>query len=151
MALRHQSLGWSLGWDNLKWWQSETEKTTILCVCIFLILILSDSYCLLSETGFWLGEQYGLTHIFFISVKKVAWILKISSSKVFFLCVKWCNLMCALIFAVPYSMISHSWGQFEYLEKSIGTVVHYFFRLLQFLMSTSISPNKWAFNRHVFS
>ena len=67
------------------------------------------------------------------------------------LCVKWCNLMCALIFAVPYSMISHSWGQFEYLEKSIGTVVHYFFRLLQFLMSTSISPNKWAFNRHAFS
>lgn len=109
MALRHQSLGWSLGWDNLKWWQSETEKTTILCVCIFLILILSDSYCLLSETGFWLGEQYGLTHIFFISVKKVAWILKISSSKVFFLCVKWCNLMCALIFAHDLSQLGAIW------------------------------------------
>lgn len=56
-------------------------------------------------------------------------------SKTFFTHVKCYKLMCTLISAVPCTstgMLSHSWGQLEYLEKSIGVVTHFAFVFFSF-------------------
>lgn len=59
----------------------------------------------------------------------------ISSSKVLRVSVKCYNLMCALILVEPCSStgkLSHSWGELEYLEMSIGVVIHFAFIFLGF-------------------